>query len=79
MEFIATITKVNNSNEDIFGVYVNFNNGQTGFIPVSQLQLKNKQVNAFKNGKVPDNLQVGKQIKVQIIRTDGEYTDLKVV
>jgi len=79
MEFIATITKVNNSNENIFGVHVNFNNGQTGFIPLSQLQLKNKQVNAFKNGKVPDNLQVGKQIKVQIIKNDGEYIDLKVV
>ena len=79
MEFIATITKIMNTNDNILGVYVNFNEDQSGFITLSQLKLKNKQIKKFKEGRLPDYLQVGKQLKVKIIRTNGEYHDLAVV
>ena len=79
MEFIATITKIMNTNDNILGVYVNFNEDQSGFIPLSQLKLKNKQIKKFKEGRLPDYLQVGKQLKVKIIRNNGEYHDLAVV
>ena len=79
MEFIATITKIMNTNDNILGVYVNFNEDQSGFITLSQLKLKNKQIKKFKEGRLPDYLQVGKQLKVKIIRNNGEYYDLAVV
>jgi hypothetical protein len=77
MEYQGLISQVNT--DGFKGVYVNFDGDKSGFIMPHDLKLTSRQKNKFASGKIPECLQVGKIINVKIIRSNGQYNDLKMV